>query len=192
MVDITEQLCVRDRNEWRGWLAENHSRAKEIWLVHYKKHVEKPCVSYDDAVEEALCFGWIDGIMKRLDDERYILRYSPRRKKSIWSVPNIKRAKRMITQGLMTEAGLAKIGEAKENGEWDKAIVREDPKNVPPDLKKALDANKTAKKNFESFAPSYKKQYIWWITEAKRADTRARRIKETISRAEKNQKPGMI
>ena len=97
----------------------------------------------------------------------------------------------MISQGLMTEAGLAKIREAKENGEWDKATAREDTANIPPDLDEALKANKKARHNFEGLAPSYKKQFIWWITSAKTQQTRSRRIQETVRMAEENKKPGM-
>ena len=182
---------MTSREEWRAWLQLNHTGKKEIWLVHYKKHTDKTTISYDDAVEEALCFGWIDGIMKKLDNEKYVLRYTPRRKKSIWSDLNKQRVAKMVEQGLMTEAGMTKIEEAKRNGEWEKAIKRESAPAIPPDLQKALQANKTAAKNFKAFAPSYQKQYIWWINSAKRDETRSRRVSETVRRSEHNTKPGI-
>lgn len=102
------------RNEWRAWLEENHATAQELWLVIYKKHTGKVGVTYEEAVEEALCFGWIDGVMKRLDAEKYALRFSPRKKGSVWSESNKRRVTKLIKQGRMTEAGLVKVKEAKE------------------------------------------------------------------------------
>ncbi len=190
-MDITKQLYVTNRADWRAWLETNYSTEKEVWLIHYKKHTGKLSIPYEDAVEEALCFGWIDGLLRRIDDEKYILRYSPRQKKSVWADSNKKRVEKLIKQGRMTEAGLAKVGQAKENGEWDKAMTREDVPSIPPDLKKALAANRNAMKNFSNFAPSYQKQYIWWITSAKKEGTRAKRIDETINRSAQNMKPGI-
>ncbi len=190
-MDITKQLYVTNRADWRTWLEENFDTEKEVWLIHYKKHTGALSIPYEDAVEEALCFGWIDGLLRRIDGERYILRYSPRQKKSVWADSNKKRVEKLIKQGRMTEAGLAKVSQAKENGEWDKAMTREDEPSIPPDLKKALAANRNAMKNFSNFAPSYQKQYIWWITSAKREETRAKRIDETINRSAQNMKPGI-
>jgi uncharacterized protein YdeI (YjbR/CyaY-like superfamily) len=182
MAEAEKQIHFTSRDDWRSWLEENHATEKEIWLIHYKKHTGKPTISYEEAVEEALCFGWIDGVLRRLDDDRYILRYSPRKNKSIWAESNKERAERMIKQGRMTEAGLAKIREAKKNGEWYKVISTK----IPPDLKEALAGNSKALKNFESLAPSRQKQLVWWVTSAKRDETRQRRIKETVSIAEQN------
>lgn len=109
----TKKLYVKSRDEWRSWLQNNHAAEKEIWLIYYKKHTGKPRIPYDDAVEEALCFGWIDSIVKRIDDEKYIQKYTPRKDKSIWSELNKKRTEKMIKQGRMTEAGLIKIQKAK-------------------------------------------------------------------------------
>lgn len=108
-MEITKTLYVTNRDEWRAWLSENHGSEKEIWLVYYKKHTRKPTIPYDDAVEEALCFGWIDGIEKRMDEERYAQRFTPRKAKSNWSESNKRRVKKLLEQGKMTEAGLATI-----------------------------------------------------------------------------------
>jgi len=191
MVKITKKLQLINRDDWRSWLEENHTSQKEIWLVFFKKHTGKPSLSYDDAVEEALCFGWIDGIMKRIDDEKHAIRYSPRKNKSVWSKSNKKRVERMIKQGRMTEAGLAKVKAAKESGEWHNTTLREDLMEIPHDLKKALATNKQAHENFNNLAPSYKKQFIYWITDAKKEETRQKRIKETVRLAAENKKPGM-
>lgn len=191
MVNIGKQLHITDRDDWRAWLEKHHATEKEIWLIHYKKHTGKPSLPYEHAIEEALCFGWIDGIMKRIDDEKYALRYSPRKRDSIWSELNKKRADKMIRQGKMTEAGLAKIEHAKASGEWEQARIREDHTNIPLDLQQALEDNPQAKKNFEKLAPSYKKQFIGWITSAKTDATRQRRLAETVRLAHENKKPGM-
>jgi len=172
------------------WLEKNHARENELWLVLYKKNSNKPTVTYDEAVEEALCFGWIDGVIKGIDDEKYATRFSPRRSGSIWSESNKKRVAKMIAQGRMTEIGLAKVEEAKRNGEWDRATVREDTTNIPADLKQALQANKQAQQNFDRLAPSHKRQYIYWITDAKRDETRQKRIRETVQRVITNKKFG--
>jgi uncharacterized protein YdeI (YjbR/CyaY-like superfamily) len=180
---------MTDRDEWRAWLAEHHAAEKELWLVFYKKHTGKPGVSYEGAVEEALCFGWIDGIGKSIDAEKYTLRFSPRKRNSVWSASNKKRVAKMIKQGRMTEVGLAKVNEAKKNGQWRKATQREDPTNIPADLVKALRANKQAQQNFERLAPSHKKQFIWWIMDAKTDATRQRRIQKTVRLVAQNKKP---
>ena len=192
MPETKRGLHLTGREDWREWLQKNHATEKEVWLVHYKKHTGKPSLFYEDAVEEALCFGWIDGLLRRLDDERYVLRYTPRKVRSVWSESNRRRAERMIRQGRMTEAGLARIRQAKASGEWENAVSLNDSQAaLPADLEEALAASRTAKENFGNMAPSYRKQYIWWITSAKRLDTRERRIRETVKRAELNKKPGI-
>jgi len=191
MISIGQQLHFGHRNEWRAWLEENHATAQELWLVIYKKHTGKVGVTYEEAVEEALCFGWIDGVMKRLDAEKYALRFSPRKKGSVWSELNKRRVAKLIKQGRMTEAGLAKVKEAKANGQWRAAKLREDSTNIPADLRQALKANLQAWRNFERLAPSHKRQYIYWITSAKTEKTRQRRIQETVRLIAENRRLGM-
>ena len=190
MITAGEQAHFVNRAEWRAWLEENHATAKEAWLIIYKKHTGKASLSYEEAVEEALCFGWIDGVLKPIDDEKYALRYSPRQKGSVWSETNKRRVAKLIKQGRMTEAGLAKVKEAKANGEWRAATLREDTANIPDDLRQALKANSLARHNFDRLAPSHKRQYIYWITSAKTDKTRQRRIAETIRLVAENKRPG--
>lgn len=178
MITVGKQLLFASRDDWRAWLEAHHATAQGIWPVHYKKHTSKPGLSLEEAVEEALCFGWIDGVLHRIDDEKFVLRYSPRKKGSIWSETNKRRVRKLIKQGRMTEAGLAKIKEAKADGEWRAAMLREDTTNIPVDLKKELKANQQTWRNFESLAPSHKKLFIYWITSAKTDKTRQRRIQE--------------
>lgn len=104
-IEITDKFYPKIRADWRKWLTKNHYLKKEIWIVYYKKHTKKPTIAYQDAVDEALCFGWIDGIDKRIDDERYAQRFTPRAKKSSWSEGNVKRYAMLLKQGLMTKAG---------------------------------------------------------------------------------------
>jgi uncharacterized protein YdeI (YjbR/CyaY-like superfamily) len=191
MAKVFDQRRFAERDEWRVWLAENHATAKELWLIFHKKRVVKGGLTYIEALEEALCFGWIDGILKRIDDEKHTIRFSPRRKNSIWSEHNKKRVRKLIKEGRMMPAGSARIDEAKANGQWDKAAQREDITVVPAELTEALAGNEKARLNFESLAPSYRRQFIYWVAVAKRDETRRKRIQETIDRLIRNEKLGM-
>jgi len=186
-----KQLYVTNRDQWRDWLSENHATEVGIWLVFYKKDTSKPTIAYEAAVEEALCFGWIDSIIKKIDAARYARKFTPRSEKSNWSPLNKKRANKMIKQGRMTEVGLAKIKAAKKSGLWDKDPRPEISVDVPPEFAKALARNKKAKESFDKLAPSYRKHYIGWITVAKRPETKKRRIAESIALLEKGQKLGL-
>src|SRR5512136_2154303 len=117
-MDIEDATCFKSRSEWRKWLMKNHSRKDEVWLIHHKKGSGGIGVRHEEAVEEAICFGWIDGKLRSLDRERFVLRYTPRRRGSIWSGKNKAAAMKLIDQGRMSHAGLAKIEEAKRNGRW--------------------------------------------------------------------------
>ena len=191
MSSMIRQLYVADREQWRDWLSENHSKEAGIWLVFYKKETSKPTIAYEAAVEEALCFGWIDSIIKKIDAEKYARKFTPRSDKSKWSQLNKKRANKMIKKGRMTEVGLAKIKSAKKKELWDKDDRPRISLDIPPEFAKALARNKKAKENFDKLAPSYRKHYIGWITVAKRPETKKRRIEESIALLEKGQKLGL-
>jgi uncharacterized protein YdeI (YjbR/CyaY-like superfamily) len=184
----------KTRSQWRKWLEKNHAISPGIWLVYYKTETGKRKFSYADAVEEALCFGWIDSLPRKLDNERAMLKYSPRKPKSVWSKINKQRIDRLIKDKLMTAAGLAKIELAKANGSWDTLNASDshaDNNTVPPDLEKALNKNNAALNNFKSFPPSCRKQFLSWIDSAKRPETREARIKQTVLMASANKKPGL-
>jgi len=190
---MSKTLYVTNRDDWRAWLKKNHSSQKEVWLIYYKKHTGKPRIPYDDAVEETLCYGWIDSTVKRIDDEKYAQKFTPRNEKSNWSELNKKRARKMMKAGRMTQAGLAKFKQVKK--QKDKEAKDKPPRKrlvIPPDLKKALSANKKALENFKNFAPSYRRLYIAWIADAKRKETREKRIKQTVKWSAGNKKPGMM
>lgn len=169
-------LHVMNREEWRSWLEEHHATEREVWLLFYKRHTGKPRIPYEDAVEEAVCFGWIESIMKRVDDETYVQKFTPRKEKSTWSEVNRKRAKKMIEEGKMTEAGLEKLGKV-------------DVKDVPAPQKKELVVPLYVKEafvahgvweHFCNLAISYRRQYVGWIDSAKKEETQERRIAEAV------------
>lgn len=174
----------RTRAEWRAWLAAHHAASSGVWLVYFKKSAGGQ-LSYDEQVEEALCFGWVDSKPNKLDDRRTMLYFAPRKAGSGWSKPNKERVKRLIADERMTPAGQAKIDAAKRDGSWTMldAIERME---VPPDLAAALDANPTAKGHFDGFPPGVRKGIFQWIITAKRPDTRAKRVAETVALAAKN------
>jgi len=187
----SDELYVANRDDWREWLRRNHDIKKEVWLIYYKKQTGKPSIPYDDSVEEALCFGWIDSIIKKIDDEKFARKFTPRKAKSRWSEANKKRARKMIREGKMTEEGLAKIREAEKSAEWFRTSPVRKELVIPPYMKAALAKNKKALENFNNLAKSYKRQYVGWITSAKREETRKRRLAEAIRLLEKSQKLGM-
>ena len=177
------------RAAWRAWLAKNHDRASEIWLVYDKKATGRPRVAYAEAVEEALCFGWIDGIAKPIDEERYAQRFTPRREKSKWSALNRRRFARLVREGKMTPAGRARRPLRSVPASRSPAAVVGD--TVPVYVQKALSANRAARDFFESLAPSYRRLYVGWIDSAKKEETKQRRLAEAIGRLARRQKPGL-
>ena len=173
------------RAEWRSWLEQNGSRAEGIWLVSYKKDTGKQRFEYDEAVEEALCFGWVDSKPNKLDDERSLLWFAPRKRGTGWSKPNKDRVERLIAQGLMTPPGLAKIEAAKQDGSWN-ALDAVEALEIPPDLAEALASYPAAGKYFDAFPRSVKRGILEWIVNAKKPETRAQRVAETARLAEDN------
>jgi uncharacterized protein YdeI (YjbR/CyaY-like superfamily) len=175
----------KTRAEWRDWLAQHHTQKEGIWLVSYKKATGKSRFDYDEAVEEALCFGWIDSKGNKLDDERSMLWFAPRKPGTGWSKLNKSRVERLTADGLMMPAGLAKIEAAKQDGSWN-VLDSVEALEIPPDLRKALASNQTAGQYFEAFPRSVKRAILEWISNAKKSETRAKRIEETVTLAEKN------
>jgi uncharacterized protein YdeI (YjbR/CyaY-like superfamily) len=188
---MIKQLYVADREQWRNWLSKNHATKAGIWLIFYKKEISKPTIEYEAAVEEALCFGWIDSIIKKIDGEKYARKFTPRSDKSNWSALNKRRVNKMIKEGRMTEVGLAKIEIAKKTGLWEKNGRPQISLDIPPEFAKALARNKKAKESFDKLAPTYRKHYIGWIAVAKRPETKKRRIVESISLLEQGKRLGL-
>lgn len=174
-----------NRGEWRAWLAEHHDRPDGVWLVTYKKATGKPRLEYEESVEEALCFGWIDSKAQKLDDERSMLWFAPRKRGTGWSKPNKERVERLIAAGLMTPPGLAKVDAARADGSWTKLDAVE-ALEIPDDLVAAFVTHPGALPNFEAFPRSVKRGILEWITQARRPETRAARIEETARLAAQN------
>jgi uncharacterized protein YdeI (YjbR/CyaY-like superfamily) len=183
-VDGREIVEVADRAAWRRWLAGRHEQRDAIWLVFHKKTSDGTSPSYEEAVEEALCFGWIDSTVNRLDERRSLQLFAPRRPRSTWSASNKERVARLEREGLLTAAGVAAIAVAKENGSWS-ALDSVERLEEPPDLAAALDANAVARGSWSGFSPSSRNAILWWVVSAKRPETRTKRIEQTVRMAAK-------
>jgi len=181
-------LDFKNREEWRTWLTQNQDKIDSVWLTFHKKRSVKKGMTLEESVEEAICFGWIDGKLKKIDAEKFILRFSPRKANSVWSKINKDRAKRLIKSGRMTCAGLAKIEAAKKTGCWDKAYTNKTKDEMPADLEQALMKEKGAWENFQRFANSYRNMYIGWVNDSKTDETRQKRIQKVVEQASKNKK----
>ncbi len=165
--------------EWRAWLEQHHTTQPEAWLLIRRKGSARQLLGLEEALAEALCFGWIDGELKPIDKETYALRFCPRKPHSIWSINNQRRVDKLIQEGRLAPAGLEKVAEAKESGEWDAAIAREDVSSVPDDLVQELEYN-DAWIAFDNWPASKKKQYLYWLESAKRPETREKRIQAIV------------
>jgi uncharacterized protein YdeI (YjbR/CyaY-like superfamily) len=175
-----------DRAAWRAWLAANHTRSGGAWLVMRRR--EARLGTYDAAVEEALCFGWVDGTAGRVDEERGKLYFAPRKPRSVWAASNKARVERLIASGQMAPAGLAAIERAKANGSWT-MMDSVDRLEVPADLAAGLDARPLAAANFGAWPPSVRKQALGSIALARRPETRVERIRKIVGAAERNVRP---
>ncbi|HEX6171884.1 MAG TPA: YdeI/OmpD-associated family protein [Chitinophagaceae bacterium] len=184
----------KTRYAWRKWLEKNHSTSPGVWMIYYKKETGKRKFDMADAVEEALCFGWIDSTAQKLDDERTMQKFTPRKPKSVWSKINKQRIEKLIEQELMTPAGMSKIKEAKKNGSWDtlnNSDFHAENNSLPGELRNAFSKSKKALENFQAFPPGYRKRFLFWIDSAKTPETKAARIKQTLLMAAANKKPGL-
>ena len=170
-------VTMKSRAAWRSWLSENHDTKKEVWLIYAKKQSGIPSVLYDEAVEEAICFGWIDGQVKAIDGESFMQRYSPRTKKSRWSGLNIRRARKMIDAGLMTGAGRAVFDDAMQQ---DRTIPSRESYSIPAELEAALGSNPIAEGNFRNLTETHRRMYAAWVGSAKKPETRQKRAEQSI------------
>ncbi len=185
------QFTPKNRKDWRDWLRRNHDSKPEVWVVFFKKTSPQTNLSYNDAVEEALCFGWIDGVKRSIDEHRYMHRFSPRKPDSKWSPSNRERVRRMLDAGLMTAAGKQAVARAKQRGCWDPPATSPGPLPMPPAFDQRLKRDKKARTFFDSLPPSYRRQYVDWVASAKREDTEKRRIGEAIELLRRGAKLGM-
>jgi uncharacterized protein YdeI (YjbR/CyaY-like superfamily) len=176
----SEPKLFKDREAWRRWLAANHDQASEIWLTYYKKGTGKRSVTYEEALDEALCYGWIDSTVKALDAERYMQRWTPRKPGSIWSARNKESLARLIAEGRMHKAGLAKVRAAKRDGSWTTIDAINRDQETPAELLDTLAAKPGARENFDALSASQKKLWGWWIQSAKRLETKKRRAEAAV------------
>jgi uncharacterized protein YdeI (YjbR/CyaY-like superfamily) len=182
-----ERVYVRDRAQWRAWLETNHATSAGIWLIFDKKSAGRERLPYGDAVEEALCFGWIDSLARPIDEAQYQQLFTPRKPTSVWSRPNKERVERLRAAGLLRPAGIAAIEIAQRNGSWSSRDAA-DALEIPPDLAEALARARKARRNFEAFPPSSQRAYLYWVSSAKRPETREKRIRAVVDLALRNQK----
>lgn len=182
-----QEHYFKTANEWREWLHENHSSCKGVYLIFYKVDHEKDSMRWEEAVKVALCYGWIDSTVKSLGDGKRRQCFTHRNPKSVWSALNKRHIIELISHNLMHESGLNKIEIGKQNGSWTALDAVEDGV-IPEDLQIEFNKNADAFQNYQNFAPSYRKSYLYWLNQAKRENTRTTRIIEIISLCEKNVK----
>jgi uncharacterized protein YdeI (YjbR/CyaY-like superfamily) len=175
-------IYLKTRAQWRAWLEKNGASTQEIWLVYYKKDSGKPRIEYEDAVQEALCFGWIDGMEKKVDEERFAQRFTPRKPNSQWADSNIARMRKLIAEGRMTPAGLAVF-----QG-YEARKVEPKPTELPKELETKFRRAKEAWENFQNFPPYYRRMTIGWVGSAKKEETRLKRLEQLIETSAKNER----
>jgi len=193
MADVKPRL-FRTPAAWRTWLERNHDKAGEIWLAYYKKGTGKTSITYEEALREALCYGWIDSTVRKIDEEKFSQRYTPRKPKSVWSTSNKKRIAKLLADGRMAPPGLRKIEAAKKDGSWERldGIERISLGGDPPqDLVESLDRRPDVRKKWDRLPPSQRKLWSWWVESAKRPETRTRRIAGVITGVDAGRYPGM-
>lgn len=174
-----QEFYFKTDTEWREWLHENHLKSKGIYLIFYKVEHENDSVRWEEAVKVALCYGWIDSTVKSLGNGKRKQYFTPRNAKSVWSALNKRYIEALISNNLMHESGLSKIEIAKQNGSWTTLDAVENG-TIPNDLQIEFDKNPEAYTNYQNFAPSYRKSYLYWLNQAKREETRKKRITEII------------
>ena len=184
-----EPIFFANPGEFRAWLAENHDRARDVRVGYHRKATGKPSMTWQDSVDQALCYGWIDGIRRGIDGERYKMRFTPRRRGSFWSATNTRRARELIAEGLMQPAGLRAF-EARDEAKTARySYEQRYTATLDPELEKEFRASHVAWSHFEAQRPSYRQAAIWWIVTAKRDETKRKRLRELIEASAAGRKP---
>lgn len=185
------ELYFKTTPEWRDWLKVNHTESNGVWLIFFKKETGKPTLDYESAIEEALCFGWVDSIIHNIDAEKYARKFTPRHVDSNWSEHNKNRIAKLIRENRMDASGLAIVETTRQNGRWDKPDRLDITFKISDEFQAALDENPEALEYFRQLKPTYQKQYIGWINVAKQAETKTRRIREAVTLLESGRKLGL-
>lgn len=191
-----ENMYFRNKEEFRNWLKNNHDTSPGIWVIFYKKHINIDCIKYNEVLEEVLCFGWIDSLIKKIDDDKYARKITPRTDTQKWSELNKKKVIELIKEGKMTQAGLNKIDNYLKTGKVDWVINKSEARelkeiDIPDFIIEELAKNEPALINFKKLAPTYKRLYILWITNARKEETIRNRLKESIGLLKENKKLGL-
>jgi uncharacterized protein YdeI (YjbR/CyaY-like superfamily) len=190
---ITKTLYVKNRDQWRAWLQKHHATKREIWLIYYKKDSGRQRIPYNDAVEEALCFGWIDSTLKAIDKEKFAQRFSPRNPRSVWSAMNKERVRRLFKQRKMTPAGLAKLDPHFRSSLKTSKGKAKEKLFIPPDILEALKQDKKVWKNFRKFPESYKRIRIGWVDASRhRREFFKKRLQYFLKMTAQNKRYGMV
>jgi uncharacterized protein YdeI (YjbR/CyaY-like superfamily) len=189
-MDNSRTIYLKSRKKWHDWLEQNYEKEKEVWLIYYRKYTNVSSISYEDSLEEALCFGWVDSIIKRIDESKFARKFTPRTDTRKWSDKNIRKIRKLIEEGRITAAGLSKIDRSILNGKASEAPKKKD-FMVPTWVIQAIRDNEKAFTNFNKLAPSHKRNYIRWVMSAKKEETRTRRLEEVIEVLGQNKKLGM-
>jgi uncharacterized protein YdeI (YjbR/CyaY-like superfamily) len=187
-----DRLYAPNAAAWRRWLIRHHNSSSEIWLEFPKKHTGKPCASYEDALDEALCYGWIDSIVKRLDDNTYLRKFTPRTNAAKWSPKNLNRMRELIAQERVTAPGLAVLGVPLERAPVASAAKPAAPPGFPEFVREAIEKNPKAAAFWATLAPSYRRRYLGWITAAKKEESRRARLARVIGFLEENRKSVLV
>ncbi len=185
-------LFFSTQSDLHKWFEKNHNKVDELWVGYYKKVTGKPSITWQESVDEALCFGWIDGIRKSIDEESYKIRFTPRRKGSIWSTVNTKRIKELIKLGLVKPAGL-EVFNKRDKKKTNRYSFEQKEAKLPKEFEKKLKANKKAWNYFQTLPPSAKRLSTWWVISAKKEETKLRRLDTLIKCSEEGRKiPGLV
>lgn len=186
-----KEMYFHKLSEWKNWLSFHHDKSEGIWMVYYNKQSGKPSIDYKDALDEALCWGWIDSVIKKIDDEKYVRKFTPRNDSSKWSEVNKKRAEVLIKEKRMTQYGMSKIIAAKKNETWFKSDRPQLKYEITIEFEEALAKSKKAKEFFDGLSKTNQQQFLGWIESAKQPETRKKRIKESVSLLSEGKKLGL-
>ncbi|GGB81755.1 YdeI/OmpD-associated family protein [Dyadobacter sediminis] len=186
-----QTYCPASKQQWRAWLMENHAREKSVWLIYHKKKSGVPTITWSEAVDEALCFGWIDSLSRQMDENRFMQFFTRRKPNSVWSKINKEKVNRFIEAGLMTQAGLEVINIAKQNGSWN-ILDEVEERIIPADLQAEFNRRPDAGKFYQTLCKSDQRNLLQWLVLAKRPETRQKRISEIVELTDRNQKPAII